>query len=188
MSGNPHIRRLQVEYQRMIDLSARSPYVTLLHTEGNPPDVYELGLKCRGITSIDPYGNPCFSSDHRLKVELPADYPRHAPIFTMLTPIWHPNIGAGGSVCIGDAGDHGFAPSMPLDDIIVRIIQIIRYQNIGLNSAFNLLAKNWAEKNLGLFPLESDQIVLEDLQIKLWDDGPIIGSDPDLEDDITIIL
>jgi ubiquitin-protein ligase len=106
----------------------------------------------------------------------------------MLTDVFHPNIARNGLVCIGDEGDHGYAPSMGLDDLVVRIVEIIRYENMGLNSAFNTVAARWANKHQGLFPLESSQIVSEELiEISILDEIQIVEQDTDGEDlDIVI--
>jgi len=66
-----------------------------------------------------------------------------------------------GTVCIGSEGDHGYAPSMKLADLVLRIIEMVRYENIGFTSPFNLEAKRWAQKNMHLFPLDDGQIVTE---------------------------
>jgi ubiquitin-protein ligase len=100
----------------------------------------------------------------------------------MLTPVWHPNIGhgAGGWVCIGDAGDHGYSPAMGLDDLIVRIVEIIRYENYTPGSAANGLARDWvSHQPKAMFPLETAQIrgadiigaiefLDDDLDIEIW--------------------
>ena len=76
----------------------------------------------------------------------------------MLSPIWHPNIGFSEtspvSVCIGDTGDHGYAPSMGLDDLVLRIIEMLRYRNYGTQRPLNGLAAEWAVRRHNLFPLE----------------------------------
>ncbi len=162
---NPRLNRLRNDYKKMQDLAARSPFVTIEATEGDPPETYVLHLTCKGITQLDSNKQPIYSASHRLRIELNEEYPRKAPNFDMLTPVYHPNIGSGGMVCIGDQGDHGYSPAMRLDDLVVRIIRMIRYQKYEPKSYFNKFAADWAkvEENQQLFPLETTQIIGEEL-------------------------
>jgi ubiquitin-protein ligase len=151
---NPRYTRLENDYKRMKLMCESSKTVRILRTSGCPPEEYALELNCRGIEKLDTNNRPVIKTKHTLNVILPEGYPRKGPIFHMATPIWHPNIGLSGSVCIGDSGDHGYAPSMRLEDLVVRIIQMIRYENIGLDRPLNGNARDWAKQNLHLFPLE----------------------------------
>lgn len=179
--SNPHMRRLQVDYQKMKELDIRSPFVDILDTKGDPPYQYVLRLSCKGIVRLDSNERPIYGDNHHLGILLPEEYPRERPQFRFLTPLWHPNIhDPSGTVCYGDEGDHGFAPSMGLDDLIVRIIQMVRYENIGFNSPFNARAANWASRNRNLFPLDTRQIVEEDM-ILLVDDINIVDDSNDLD-------
>lgn len=156
--SNPRIKRLQRDYQKLRELEAQSKYVRIETYDGDPPDRYIIRLLCKGITDIDSSGRPRYSNLHRLGVVLHHEYPRRGPQFQMLTPVFHPNIGASGWVCIGDEGDHGYSPAMGLDDLVVRIIEIVRYENYS-GSAANGLAREWVNRqNRNMFPLESDQI------------------------------
>jgi len=188
---NPRFNRLTAEYNKLQELDLRSAFVEILQMEGNPPETYILALTCKGITSIDPSSKqPIFSEKHRLKIELPATYPRHKPDFIMLTPVWHPNIGASGNVCIGDIGDHGYAPAMGLDDLVIRIIEMIRYENYNPKSAFNLGAAQWSLEHRDLFPLDTRQILEELVEIDIIDDIVMIdttSSNNDLIDQIEIL-
>ena len=192
MSMNPRLNRLQGDYKRLQELAARSPFVNIEEIEGTPPNKYQLRLTCKGITHIASDGSPVYSENHKLRIYLPDEYPREAPQFQMFSPVWHPNIAQAGLVCIGDAGDHGYAPSMGLDDLVVRIIEIIRYENIGLNSAFNLFAADWAANHLHLFPLDNRQILQEEISISILDEIAIVNLengaiDPKLLNDINIL-
>lgn len=180
---DPRLNRLRNDYDKMQELAARSPFVTIEATEGYPAEKYVLLLTCKGITDLDSSGRPMYSESHRLGIHLHDEYPRKAPVFQMITSVYHPNIAKNGLVCIGDEGDHGYAPSMGLDDLVVRIIEIIRYENMGLNSAFNLLAANWAGQNQNLFPLDTRQIVGEALiEIDILDEISFIDPVSDGDD------
>ena len=181
MNDNPHLKRLVTDYNKLRELEARSPYVRILNTMGDPPTVYEIFLSCKGISRLN-NGRPEYSEAHRLKITLHPEYPRNAPRFEMLTDVWHPNVSASRTVCIGK-----YAPSMGLDDLVIRIIEIIRYENIGLDSPFNSSAAAWARSHNNLFPLDKRQIVLEDIQIGFLDEINILNDSDSLVDEIKIL-
>jgi len=165
---NPRLSRLTRDYEKLQELAARSPFISIRAMEGTPPEKYVLHLTCKGITQLQ-NGEPIYSESHQLGIYLHQDYPRKGPRFEMLTPIYHPNIAQNGQICMGETGDHGFAPSMPLDDLVIRIVNIIRYENIGLNAPFNLLAARWAQEHRALFPVDTRPLlrpeILEDIQV-----------------------
>lgn len=154
---NPRLNRLRNDYEKLQELAARSPFVTIEKTEGYPPEKYVVHLTCKGIRELK-NGRPIYSTSHRLHIDLHSSYPRKQPVFQMKTPVLHPNISSGRKVCIGQ-----YSPSMGLDDLIVRIIEIIRYENVGLGDPYNSSAASWARKNQHLFPLDTSQIVGEEL-------------------------
>lgn len=172
--STPRVRRLQSDFNKLQELDSRSPYIKIKSTEGEPPEKYIVELRCKGISKLDSNNNPVYADTFNLVIQLQHDYPSKAPLFEILaeqTPIYHPNIGAGGLVCIGDAGDHGWSPALSLDDVVIRIIQMIRYENVGFESPFNMFANEWAQKNTHLFPLDTTHIITEDsVVITLLDD------------------
>lgn len=183
---HPRLRRLKKDYQRMLELAEESSLVSIEKTEGSPPKKYVLRLFCKGITHLED-GQPLYSESHLLSIHLHQRYPSWGPLFSMLTPVVHPNIAVNGLICIGDEGDHGYAPSMPLDDLVIRVLQMIRYQNVGLVSAFNVLAAAWARKNQELFPLDTTPIFSGDPLANWGSDEIVIVDDEDNSDlDITI--
>lgn len=183
MSDNRRYTRLQRDYEKLCELEARSPFVDIVETTGTPPEKYRIRFTCKGITKIDGNGHPVISESHEMRIVLPTKYPGERPLFDFTTPVWHPNVGMGGSVCYGDMGDHGWAPSMGLDDLVVRVINMLRYENMGLNSAFNMNAADWARRHQHLFPLDTSQIILPELEINLLDEINIIGSGNEAVDD-----
>lgn len=187
MTNNPRHNRLLSDYRKLRELEARSPFVQITRATGDPPTQYELLLTCKGITRLDG-DRPVYSNAHRLTINLPGDYPRSKPDFKLLTPVFHPNISASsGTVCIGNEGDHGYAPSMGLDDLVLRIIQIIRYENWNKYSAYNGTAGSWADQHRHLLPLDTRQIVQEEVRINLLDDIRILDNSDDLDNLIRIL-
>lgn len=178
-ANTPHFRRLEADYEIMKTLAIRSPFVEIIQTEGKPPYQYLLHLTCRAVVSLNSSSRPVFGNDHRLFVLLPEDYPKERPRFVFQTPVFHPNVHPTGQVCYGDDGDHGFAPSMGLDDLIVRIMQMLRFENFNPRSAFRLDAAQWAVQNQSTFPIDNSQLLQDDLlgEIILTDDH---GDDLDI--------
>jgi ubiquitin-protein ligase len=147
-----------MDYEKVRDMASHNQLMKIEKTKGSPPCEYWIRLNIRGIIGLDTIRKkPIYGHSHILHILLSPDYPRKAPVFHMETSIWHPNIGypglnkSGGFICIGD---NGYAPSLGLDDLIKRIITIIRYENIGYQSPYNLEARNWALLHQHLFPLE----------------------------------
>ena len=161
--SSPHIRRLEADYDKLKTLALRCPFMQILSTEGNPPHAYELRLTCKAVLRLDGSGLPVIGEDHRLAVSLPPDYPRGRPSFMFRSPIFHPNVHTNGQVCYGNDGDHGFAPCMGLDDLIVRIMDIIRYKNFNPSSAYRLDAAQWAVANSHILPIDKRQLIHEDV-------------------------
>ncbi len=154
---NPRLNRLKNDYEKMQELAARSSFVTIEKTEGNPPDKYVLHLTCKGIRELR-NGKPIYSESHRLHINLNSNYPSGKPIFEMKTPVVHPNIASSGNVCIGK-----FSPAMRLDDVVIRAIKIIRYEKMDLEDSYGGTVKRWASENQHLFPLDERQILDEEV-------------------------
>lgn len=184
MATSPRLRRLLVDWTSIKELAERSPYVEILQTSGNPPQMYELGLQVRGIIGLNPDQTPRYGENHKIRITLGEEYPRAKPIFEILTKVWHPNIGWGEGVliCIGSEGDHGWAPSMGLDDIVLRIMHMIRYENYSCDDNYNMLAAEWARKHENIFPLDTSDFLEELLDIDIIIDE----DDPLLDDEIVI--
>ncbi len=174
MTMNPRLNRLKADCEKIKELERRSPFVKVIKTKGDPPTEYTLRLTCKGMTSLSS-GRPVYSEAHDLKIILPVAYPRVQPELAMLSPIFHPNFN-GQTICIG----HSYSPSMGLDDLVVVIIQMIRYENYNPESAYNSAAVEWAKNNRNKIPLDKRQIIEEDVQIKILDNISIVDSSDDL--------
>jgi ubiquitin-protein ligase len=181
MMHDPRYNRLKADQEKIKELVLRSPFVRVLRTSGDPPSEYTFRLTCKGITQLSG-GRPVFSEHHDLKITLSGNYPRSQPELTMLTPIFHPNF-SGQKICIG----HSYSPSMGLDDLVVTIIQMIRYENFNIHSPYNHEAVVWAERNARLIPLDTRQIVGEDLVVQVMNNITILDNPDDLLDEITLL-
>jgi len=152
--SNPRLERLRNEHQRLQQLAARSPYIHILSVQGSPPTDYTLQFTCRGVERLDGNGNPVYREDHRVRILLGPQYPMTMPALRWLTPIFHPNISSGGSVCIGRQWSGG---GRYLDDLVIYLAQMVRYDGEGLTftpDAFNSAAYRWATQNRRLLPVD----------------------------------
>jgi ubiquitin-protein ligase len=141
-------RRLKADHQRVTDLIGRSDLLEIVKTEGVPPESYVVLYRCRGITSLHASG-PCFADAHRVEILLPRDYPLDRPQLRCLTPVFHPNIDRNGAVCT----DLWYAGRF-LDELVVMVGRMIRYQNYNPASPLNEEAAEWAVSHRSLFPID----------------------------------
>ena len=164
MSINPYLNRLKADYEKLQGLEGS--LVKILKTSGNPPAEYILQLRCKGIKSLSG-GNPVFSEQHHLKIILSSTYPRLRPELVMLTPVFHPNF-KGRKVCIG----HKYSPQIGLDNLVLSIIRMIRFEDFSEADVYNQQALEWAQKNRDLIPLHitKQKVEVELTQIPLRDD------------------
>ena len=142
------LRRLQADYEKLQARCDSSPYLLLQSTKGNPPERYEIAFAVKGL-GLDSKNQIVEVTDHVAEIVLTSGYPRQAPQCKMLTPIFHPNIDAA-SICIGDH----WAASEALDDLVVRIAEIITFQSYNTKSPLNGEAARWADQNESLLPID----------------------------------
>lgn len=183
MTISPRIRRLGVDFEKMKEFDDRSPYMDIVETEGNPPVIYLVKIRVKGIIGLSRSEAPIYGYDHLVRITLGEQYPREKPVFEMMSKVWHPNIGwgEGALICIGSDGDHGWAPCMGLDDIVMRIMQMIRYENYSCDDYFNMLAAEWARKHENLFPVETGDLLEEIVDITIQNE------DTSMDDDIVFL-
>ena len=74
--------------------------------------------------------------------KLGASYPRMMPELGWKSPVFHPNISAGGVVCLGGYGTY-WTPSLNLDELCGMLWDMIRYENYDPNSPYNREAAHW---------------------------------------------
>jgi ubiquitin-protein ligase len=142
------LRRLQVEHTQVAAAFANHPRITLVATEGVPPEKYVFAYSVAGLA---PTSEETFApaSIHRAEFFLPLDYPRRPPFCRMTTPVFHPNISPQ-KICIGDHWSAG----QSLVQMVVRVGEMLCYQSYNLKSPLNARAAAWAEQNLAQLPLE----------------------------------
>ncbi|HET9626218.1 MAG TPA: ubiquitin-conjugating enzyme E2 [Kofleriaceae bacterium] len=147
---NVRLRRLKADYEALRRLAHLHPRIEIEGVFGNPPERYRLRLEVR---SLRERGEAIeIATEHRLEITLPRGYPRDAPLFRMLTPVFHPNI-APHAVCIGDDWTAG----EPLDLLIQRVGEILGYQSYNIKSPLNGRAAQWVAEHPGELPIDREE-------------------------------
>lgn len=162
---------------------AGHPHVTVEPIGWDPPESYRVTFNLPSA-SIDPRsGQPAVTWQHRVVIQLPANYPREKPYCTTETSVCHPNFGPhiGDEICIGDY----WTPAQTLVDIVVKIGEMLQFQTYNVKSPLNALAAQWVEQNEATFPLGQIQLFQAEPVISLT--GSLDGGNPgDVEQGATI--
>lgn len=155
-AGNPRLRRLQSDYERLRELESQSDLIRIVATDGNPPEKYVIEFFCRGIERLDG-GKPIYRERHQLGIVLPSDYPSAKPGLTFLTPIFHPNIESKGWVCIGP-----WYASKWLDELVFMVAEMIQYKipptRDTESDVVNLDAVRWLKRHRHMLPVDNRDI------------------------------
>ena len=152
--SNVRLRRLMSDYEAVRRLSRRHPKIQVEGVTGNPPEKYLLVLK---VNSLRERGGAIEAADtHRLEITLPGGYPRDAPLFRMLSPVFHPNI-APHAVCIGDHWTAG----QSLDVLIQRVGEMLAFQSYNTKSPLNGRAAQWVEEHLDRLPIDREEFFVD---------------------------
>jgi hypothetical protein len=123
-------------------------------TRGSPADYYILTFHGRGLWRPEPQAPVDVRDEHVVHVQLNSSYPRMMPDLSWRTPMFHPNISAGGHVCLGGYGTH-WVPSVQLDELCHMLWDMIRYANFDIKSPYNREAAQWVRIQTDyIFPLD----------------------------------
>jgi ubiquitin-protein ligase len=148
------LRRLKSDHEVLRRLANRHPKIEIEGVSGNPPDRYRIKMRVR---SLREKGEQIEVVDtHRLEITLPRGYPRDAPLFRMLTPVFHPNI-APHAVCIGDH----WTASEQLDTLVQRVGEILAFQSYNIKSPLNGRAAQWVDENPTRLPLDREEFFVD---------------------------
>jgi ubiquitin-protein ligase len=151
---NVRLRRIKADYEALRRLAHLHPRIEIEGVAGNPPDRYRIKLK---VKSLRERGDAIETVDeHRLEVTMPRGYPRDAPLFRMLTPVFHPNI-APHAVCIGDDWTAGES----LDLLVQRVGEILAYQSYNTKSPLNGRAAQWVDEHRDRLPVDHDEFFVD---------------------------
>lgn len=82
-------RRLLGEYQELMEFSERSPLVKIEPADSNfPPAQYLVTYNCLGYTDSSMAKT---TTGHKVRIILPANYPKVPPIFQYESKVWAPS-------------------------------------------------------------------------------------------------
>jgi len=146
------LRRLQADHERLQARCENSRYIRIRSTKGSPPERYEIEYTVKGLRLASD-GQIVEAANHAVEIILTSGYPRQAPQCRMLTSIFHPNIDSA-AICIGDH----WAAAESLDDLVVRIAEMISYQSYNTKSPLDGEAARWADQNQHLLPIDSTDL------------------------------
>ncbi len=161
---NPQSIRRAADLERLQGLVAGTGGRIHVVEDGQRSARYVLDMR---FTTAGSSGYPLVKqSSTRLVVDLSSRYPFQAPVATIVSPIFHPNVFGSGLVCLGTK----WLPGEGIDLFILRIIRLLTFDPllVNLQSAANAQALHWyvqARKTYpGSFP--SDRVELAGSGIK----------------------
>ena len=146
--------RLTADRASMESAFAAHPWISVVSHEGNPPERYVVEFRVRCALPPAAGAVPAIGQRHSAEIFLPLDYPRRPPFCRMVTPVHHPNIDPQ-KICIGDHWSAG----QSLARLVVHIGEMLCYQSFNVRSPLNASAAAWAETNVELFPLQTDDLM-----------------------------
>lgn len=144
MRESPRIRRLRSDQRAMERLREESSIIDYT-AWGNPFDRYLVRFQGQGFYRPEGTLQTQIREHHEVAIELGASYPRMMPELRWKTPIFQPNISAGGVVCLGGYGTY-WVPSLNLDELCEMLWDMIRYKNFDVESPYNRDAALWARQ------------------------------------------
>jgi ubiquitin-protein ligase len=151
---NVRLRRLKADYEALRRLARLHPKIDIEGVVGNPPERYRIRLT---VKSLREKGEAIeTATEHWLEVSMPRGYPRDAPLFRMLTPVFHPNI-APHAVCIGDDWTAG----EPIEHLIQRVGEILAFQSYNTKSPLNGRAAQWVDEHRDQLPIDREEFFLD---------------------------
>lgn len=163
-SSDPHLRRLQADYEAMRTLVSASPLMRMT-VMGQPPHRYRVIFQCKGIFREAESGRLRISTRHIADIYLHVDYPRLAPHVIWRTPIFHPNFkfaNGSGEVCVPT-----WTPGRSLAEFVLQIGRMIQYQEHNATYALNWDAAIWAQEHADRLPVDKRPLAARDVEAQL---------------------
>jgi ubiquitin-protein ligase len=151
---NLRLKRLYNDHQELTAFLEGHPSISLVKTEGNPPEKYLVEYRLKGVEQKA--GQVIPKERHTAEIIMTLDYPTQEPVCRMLTPVFHPNIDPH-LICITDK----WAASESLAEVVVRIGRMLCYQIYNIKSPRNGEAAKWTAEHLAEFPLDNADLARE---------------------------
>ncbi len=153
----PRMKRLEEDYRRMQELRSKSTLINF-QAFGHPPEKYIVTFTCKGVKLDTVMKSVISTYHHEVEIYLTSGYPRIQPKLEWLTPIFHPNIGTNGNVCLG-----GWSPAESLDRLCIRLGEMIQYKNYDEFDPLNEAASAWALQNKNKLPVDTQPLESNDV-------------------------
>jgi ubiquitin-protein ligase len=141
-------RRLMADAAAMSTAFLHSPLIKVQAVTGDPPETYRIQYTIQSLERGE-NGHPIPRSEHEMEIQLTSEYPRISPKCRMLTPIFHPNIDPT-TICVGDHWTAG----EQLPDLVIRIGQMLAFQEYNIRSPLDAEAAMWADLNSQNLPID----------------------------------
>lgn len=155
-------QQIAEDYEQLKDLLELYPNISIIKTEGQPPDNYEIEYTLRGYIKEED-NTVSIGQKHRVRLSLPFGYPHFAPIAKPLTPIFHPDIDPA-AIRLADRWQQN--PSLP--DLVLHIGEMICGNIYTLEDPFNQEAADWYARQQKQLPLDSISIAdIEETDVSL---------------------
>lgn len=155
-------QQIAEDYEQLKDLLELYPNISIIKTEGQPPDNYEIEYTLRGYIKEED-NTISIGQKHRVRLSLPFGYPHFAPIAKPLTPIFHPDIDPA-AIRLADRWQQN--PSLP--DLVLHIGEMICGNIYTLEDPFNQEAADWYARQQKQLPLDSISIAdIEETDVSL---------------------
>jgi ubiquitin-protein ligase len=154
MSSGDQSQRLAAELELMRALAEKSSILEF-ETDGDPPKVYKVKLRGRGISRVTHAGEEVeYAELHQIEIRLGYAFPERPPEVRWLTPIFHPNVSVIGHVRLEDCG-LPWHEEMTLDVVCERLWDVTRGAYLDLDKSNNYTAKKWfADQKVVTLPVD----------------------------------
>lgn len=116
---------------------ADDPHISVVPTEGNPPDTYEITYRIEGLQKT-PEGEVEKADHHVVSISIPFGFPHFPPSCKPKSPIFHPDFDPA-AICIGDFWEK----NRSIVDLISHIREMISGAVYSTANAFNEEAAQW---------------------------------------------
>jgi ubiquitin-protein ligase len=149
----PRLRRLDADFNRVMIEFMDHPMVHVEPLGPVPPERYHVSYDVPGARWDEATDGPMRCDHFEVLITLTQDYPRREPVCTMLSPVFHPNIGEkygiDDYICINDV----WTPTQELFQVVAKVGEILQYQTYNVDSPLDTLAARWAMDYPELLPL-----------------------------------